>query len=349
MRLFKIGSILVILVCIIFGVFYMVKQPAYTLKTSGTLYVVNKASQSITIFDLFEGRQIKELALPEEPHEATTLTNPGRVVVTNYGSAAAKGKSITVINAATNTIENTIALDESQMPHGIIALPESNEVAVVTDIGNDLSIVNIDTGKLESQIPTQQDFSHLLVKHPGKPLIYVSNINSGSVSVIDIQLNKVLAIILCSNKAEGIAITPDGTELWVTNIQENFISVINTENYEVTNQIETGKEPLRLKFSNDGTHCLVSNSSDGTVSVFNTKTKELIKNIIIPGKKNFLDKLLYRTPRPVGILMHPNGLYAFVSNITAGRVEVIDLRNFNIVSSIKVGEMPDGLTLINSK
>ncbi|MFT5245264.1 MAG: DNA-binding beta-propeller fold protein YncE, partial [Psychroserpens sp.] len=69
--------------------------------------------------------------------------------------------------------------------------------------------------------------------------------------------------------------------------------------------------------------------------------------IIIPGNKNIFDKILYHTPRPVGILMHPNGLYAFVSNFTAGRVEVIDMRDFTIVSSIKVGDMPDGLAFIN--
>jgi hypothetical protein len=56
-------------------------------------------------------------------------------------------------------------------------------------MGNDLTIVNIATGAIEKQIPTQQDCSHLLVHHPFKPLIYVANINSGSVSVIDIELD----------------------------------------------------------------------------------------------------------------------------------------------------------------
>jgi YVTN family beta-propeller protein len=311
------------------------------------LYVVNKASSSITIFDLFEGKQIKELSMEIEPHEATIVTNPNRVIVTNYGTPDKEGKSITVINAVTNTIEKTIALGESLKPHGIISLPQPNRVAVVTDIGNDLSVVNVETGVVEKQIATQQDFSHLLVHHPFKPLIYVSNINSGSVSVIDIELDKVIKIIPCSKRAEGIDITPDGSELWVTNIKENFISVINTETYKTTALIDTGKEPLRLKFSNDGEECLVSNSGDGTVSVYNTKTKKQISSISIPGKKNIIEKVLYLTPRPVGILMHPNGLYAFVSNSTAGRVEVIDMRNFTLVSSIKVGDMPDGLALLN--
>ncbi|MDP5106352.1 MAG: beta-propeller fold lactonase family protein [Polaribacter sp.] len=326
--------------------FYFIKQPSYSIKTEGTLYVVNKVSKSVVVFDLFEGKQIKELPIEIEPHEATTLTNPNRVIVTNYGTPDEGGNSVTVINADTNTIDKTISIGNSLRPHGIISLPQ-NKVAVVTDTGNDLSIVNVDKGVLEKQISTEQDLSHLLVKHPFKPIIYVANINSGSVSVIDVELDSVVKIISFKTKAEGIDITKDGSEIWVTNIEENIISVINTETYKITNRIDTGKEPLRLKFSIDGNYCLVSNSGDGTISVYDSKTKKQVTNISIPGKKNIVEKVLYRTPRPVGILMHPNGLYAFVSNFTASRVEVIDMQNFTIVSSIKVGKMPDGLAFVN--
>jgi YVTN family beta-propeller protein len=347
MRKLKLVVIIFVLIFISFSAVYFIKQPTYTIKTTGTLYVVNKVSNSIVIFDLLKGKEIKELSIEVEPHEATTLTNPNRVVVTNYGTADAAGKSITVINPITNKIEKTISIGESLRPHGIIAMHQPNKVGIVTDVGNDLTIVNIATAAIDKQIPTQQDRSHLLVHHPFKPLIYVANINSGSVSVIDIELDKVIKIIPCSKRSEGLDITPDGSELWVTNIKDNFISVINTESYKTTDRIDTGEEPLRLKFSIDGKYCLVSNSSDGTVSVYDRKTKKEIATIILPGKKNIFDKILYHTPRPVGILMHPNGLYAFVSNFTARRVEVIDMHNFTIVSSIKVGDMPDGLALIN--
>ena len=82
---------------------YFIKQPSYTIKTDGTLYVVNKLSRSITIFDLFEGKQLKELSIEIEPHEATALTKPNRVIVTNYGTPDVEGKSITVIDADNNT------------------------------------------------------------------------------------------------------------------------------------------------------------------------------------------------------------------------------------------------------
>jgi YVTN family beta-propeller protein len=347
MRNLKVVAIIFGSIFLSFGAVYFIKQPAYTIKTEGTLYIVNKGSKSITIFDLFEGEQIKELPLEQEPHEATIVRNPNKLIVTNYGSPDSAGKSITIIDTDTNTIEKTISLGESLRPHGIITMPKRNAVGVVTDIGNHLSVVNVETGVVEKQISTQQDFSHLLVHHPVKPLVYVANINSGSVSVIDVELGSVIKIIPCSQRAEGIDITPDGSEIWVTNIEENSISVINTDTYETTARLITANLPLRLKFSIDGKHCLVSNSSDGTISVYDTATKKQMISIRIPGKKNIFEKVIYRTPRPVGILMHPNGLYAFVSNYTAGRVEVLDMRNFRIVSSIKAGAMPDGLALIN--
>lgn len=346
MKKLKLVAIIISLILLSLIAFYFIKQPSYSIQTEGTLYVVNKVSLSITIFDLFEGKKLKELPIEIEPHEATLVKNPDRIIVTNYGSPEVHGKSITVINAATNSIEKTIELGESLKPHGIITLPQPNKVGVVSDIGNHLSIVNVTTGIVEKQIATQQYFSHLLVHHPVKPLVYVANINSGSVSVIDLVLDKVIKIIPCSKRAEGIDITPDGSELWVTNLNESFISVINTETYKIIDRLKTGIDPLRLKFSIDGKYCFVSNADDGTISIYDTKAKKQIKIIVIPGKKNIFEKILYHTPRPVGILMHPNGKYAFVSNFTASRVEVIDMQNFTIISSIKVGQMPDGLALI---
>jgi DNA-binding beta-propeller fold protein YncE len=110
--------------------------------------------------------------------------------------------------------------------------------------------------------------------------------------------------------------------------------------------VDTGNQPLRIKFSMDGRQCLVSNAADGTIFIYDTETKKQITSVQIPGKENIIEKVLYNTPRPVGILMHPNGKYAFVSNYSAGRVEVLDMNSFALVSSIKVGEMPDGLALI---
>jgi YVTN family beta-propeller protein len=325
---------------------YVVRKPSYTIKTNGKLYIVNKSSSNIMVFDLSQGKVLAEIPIEVEPHDPTTLTDQSKVVVTNYGTPSILGKSITVINTKTNKVEKTINLPGSIAPHGIVAFPSSNKVGVVTDLGNNLLVVDVETGIVEKNIPTQQIVSHLLVLDPKKPLAYVTNINSGSVSVIDLDLNKVIKIIPCGLKTEGIDITPDGSEIWVTNNKENTISVISTATYQITNTLPTGKESLRLKFSIDGKHCLVTNSSDGTISVYDQNSKKQIKTIQLHGKATLLERLLYHTPRPVGILIHPNGLYAFVANSNANKIEVIDMKTLTVVSTIGTGKIPDGMTFV---
>lgn len=326
--------------------FFVVRSPSYNLQTNGKLYIVNKLSSSITIFDLFEGEEIGELPISVEPHELATLSNQDRIVVTNYGTPDVRGNAITVINTKTNKIEKEIGLEGSFRPHGIIALPSPNKVGVVTDVGNDLVIVDTQKGVIEQKIPTNQRVSHLVVHHPTKPLLYVSNINSNSVSVIDLDTNQIIKTISCGIGAEGIDITPDGEEVWVANNKDNSINIISTSTNTILDTLATGAESLRLKFSVDGKHCLVTNSSDGTISVYDKVLRKQIKTITIPGKKNLLERALYHTPRPVGILMHPNGDYAFIANSNADKVEIIDMKSFEIIGNIGTGRVPDGMTFV---
>jgi DNA-binding beta-propeller fold protein YncE len=192
-------------------VIFVVRKPSYTIKTNGKLYIVNKNSSSITVFDLYQGKVIAAIPIDVEPHEPITLTNQNRVVVTNYGTPTVIGNSITVINTKTNKVEKTIDLKSSIAPHGIVAFPLSNKVGVVTDIGNNLLVVDVETGIIEKNIKTQQIVSHLLVLDPNKPIAYVTNINSGPLSVIGLERNRVIKIIPCGLGTEGIDITPDGS------------------------------------------------------------------------------------------------------------------------------------------
>ena len=323
------------------------RSPNYTVKTTGKLLIVNKLSKSITVFDLNKAREITELFLDIEPHEAVTLNNQDHFVITNYGDPETIGTSISVINTSTFEIEKTIDLEFSPRPHGIAKINHTNNVIVVTDVGNELLIVDTESGSVKTRIPTQQEWSHMVVLHPNRPIAYVSNVVSGSVSVVDLKKEKVTSIISCGLGTEGIDVTPDGKELWVTNYKDKSISVIDTVTNEIIDTLSTGNEALRLKFSIDGAYCLVPNSKDGTILVYDQKTRMQIKTIRVPGKKNLFERILYHTPRPVGILMHPDGNYAFVSNSNADRVEVIDMKSFEIVSTIGTGRIPDGLTLVN--
>ena len=84
------------------------RWPSYTIQTNGKLYIVNKLSSSITVFDLFKGKELVTFSTETEPHEVTTLENLNKVVVTNYGTQKMVGKSISIINLESNTLEKKL-------------------------------------------------------------------------------------------------------------------------------------------------------------------------------------------------------------------------------------------------
>jgi YVTN family beta-propeller protein len=337
---------LLMLFLVIAATRYFVRIPSYSIKTTGKLYIVNKISRNIEVFDLSTGKEVAEIPIDLESHEAVALSGQNKVVVTNYGTVDRDGNRIKVINTQTNKVEKTIDLKGKIRSNGIVAFPESNKVAVIDYVSNNLLILNIETVNIEKQIQTQQEGSLLLVLHPKKAIAYVTNIKSNSVSVVDLNKNEVIKIISCGLGPESIAITPDGSEIWITNIKANSITIINTTTYSVMATLSAGEKPLKLKFSVDGKYCLVTNAGDGTISVYNQQSKNKIKTIEIHGKSTILERILYHTPFPVNILMHPNGLYAFVANSNASKVEVIDMKNFTIVSTIRTGKVPDAMAFV---
>lgn len=327
---------------------FIARLPSYTIQTNGKLYVFNKKSEDVTVFDLYKGKEITTIPIDIETHQATKILGQDKIAVANYNISKNKGKNIIIINTKSNTIEKTIKFVEGNLGlDGIFTIQKPNRVGAINVKKNTLLVINIASEIVEKKIPLLQKGSHFVVRHPNKPIAYVTNTISGTISVVNLETNKVSKIIPCGLGTNGIAITPDGSEIWATNTDQNTIGVINTLNNQLTNTLKTGTEPINLKFSNDGKFCLIANTRAGTISVFNRHTKKRIKTVNMHGKKTVVERALYHTPRPVNIIMHPNGLYAFIANSNANKIEVLDMRTFTIVSTIGTGKVPDAIVFVN--
>lgn len=340
--LILIGLVYLISVVIILAI----RLPSYSMSTTGKLYIVNKVSRTVQVIDLSNGREVALIPIHMESHQAITTHLQNKVVLSNYGATDSEGNMLKVIDTKTNKIEKTILLNDSISVNGIVPLLEPNKVVLVDYKNNALLLLNLLTGITEKQLSTEQIGSHLAVKHPTRPLFYVTDKRSTLVSVVNLETKTVAKQIPCGSTTESVAITPDGSEIWVTHKEKNTITVLDALTYNVIKVLATGEEPLKVKFSVDGKYGLVTNAMDGNIFVYDRETKSKVKTIILHGKTTLLERVLYHTPYPVNILMHPNGLYAFVSNSNANKVEVIDMKTFSVVSTIGTGEIPDALTLV---
>ncbi|MFT5737334.1 MAG: YVTN family beta-propeller protein, partial [Maribacter sp.] len=209
-RIKKVVITLGVLYVLFVLIIIVVRLPSYTIQTTGKLYVVNKVSRDIQVFDLFTGKEIADIPIGIQSHEAITTKDENRIVLTNYGDIDSDGSIIKHINTKTNKVEKTIQVKGNINVNGIVAFPESNKVVLIDYLSNDLVLLNIETDSIEKQIPTQQKKSHLVVLHPTRPLAYVTNMKSNSISVINLSTSAVVKIIPCGLTTESIDITPDG-------------------------------------------------------------------------------------------------------------------------------------------
>ena len=317
---------------------------------SGTLLVLNKSDDTVSFIDLASNEVKATLPTGDGPHEVAVSSDGKTAVVANYGDGANPGKTLSVIDVPGKKVLRTIDLGNYSRPHGIAWL-QGNEVAVTVEASKALLVVDVNEGKVNHAIATDQVGSHMVAVSPKHRRAFTANIGSGSMTVIDLVSHKRVTDVVTGKGAEGIAVAPDGSEVWVTNRDANTVSVVDPATLKITATLDPGAVPIRVKFTPDGTRALVSNARSGDVAVFDTVTKKKIASI--PMQKQGEQQAHEESrpmvsqfgsgPVPVGILMPEPLSLAFVANTNADTVTVIDLNSWKIVNRLKAGREPDGL------
>ncbi len=77
----------------------------------------------------------------------------------------------------------------------------------------------------------------------------------------------------------GLALTPDGRELWVTSLGDSGVYVYNVATGKISSEIRTGKCPNWITVSPDGLYVAVSNSDSDDCSIIDTRTRREVARV----------------------------------------------------------------------
>jgi len=322
----------------------------------GTLYVLNKSDATVSPIDTATGEAGAEIAVGDGPHEAALSPDGTTLVVCNYGRQT-PGRTLTVIDTATGAVRGTMDLREYHRPHGIAFIPGTGVIAITAEAEQKLLLIDVEKGEMLAAIDTGQRISHMVAVTPDGSRAFVANIGSGSISAIDLVERALIRSIPTGDGAEGIAVHPSRPEVWVTNRAKNTVAVVNTETLEVETLIVCPQFPIRIAFTPDGATALVSNAQSGDLAVLNTETRTIQRRISMDeepvgeGEKaqRLFSDTFGKSPVPVGILIRPDGRFAYVANTNADVVSVIDLHTWTVVGRLRAGREPDGLAWAPAK
>jgi len=314
---------------------------------AGTLVVANKSEATVSLVDTGSGEILATLPTGNAPHEVAVSPNGMLALVGNYGTRDEPGSSLTVIDVGTAKVVKTIELKEYTHPHGIAWL--NDEVALVTAEDHQALLrINITNGEVEQKISTDAEISHMVsvARHHG--LAFVSNIGSGSVTVIDLALGILVAQVPTGEGAEGTAVTPDGRQVWVTNRAANTISVLNATGRKVIAQLEAGEFPIRAEATADGRFVLVTNAKGNSLSVFSIAEMKEIGRVSFTQVSKGDDGRLFSdrfgdSSVPIGIEIVDSEKRAYVAHANADDISIIDLTEGKVIGTLSAGKEPDGM------
>lgn len=200
-----------------------------------------------------------------------------------------------------------------------------------------LSFISMENGQY-TQMPSTPPLTSYFFSYPQSVSIddesnniYISNLGSNSITVIDGKNQKPTAVIQLTSVPQVIAVNIKTKKLYVSSPDQDLITIVDLRNSSYpTKVIRVGKTPRSILVDSNHNKVYVSNSGEHSVSVIDGSVDEVTKTIDLSAEGQF--------PLVATINTQKNEVY--VTSYGSDRITVIDGNTNTVQSSIKVGKNP---------
>jgi YVTN family beta-propeller protein len=171
---------------------------------------------------------------------------------------------------------------------------------------------------------------------PDQRRAYLTNVSTGTISVIDIKEGRKLKDLAVGGYPEGIAVTNDGTQLWVGDNTTPRVRVIDADSGAQIAEMPTDPIAIRVAISPDGKTAVTSNMASGTLSVFDVATRRPLRTIKVSGERAALQ---------VTIAFSRDGRRLFVAETGRDKIAEVDMGSGAVLRRLDAGKYGDGLAV----
>ncbi len=293
-------------------------QPAPSASSQGPrVYVSDETGAAVVAVDTENGTVLQRIAVGKRPR-GIHLSRDGRQLFVALSGSPIAGPGV----------------DESKLP-------------LADRAADGIGLVDVASGTLVRKYQSGQDPESFAISNDGRQL-FVSNEETAEMSVLDLESGAIVHRVKVGEEPEGVTIRPDGGVVYVTCEGNNEVVAVDTATYKMLARIETGPRPRAIAFDRDGTTGFVSSENGAAVTVFDTATHKVTGTIpILPTEGTPMP------PRPMGLVLAPDGSRLFVSLGRAKSIAIVDVAKRALLRTIEdvgtrpwgIGISPDGRTL----
>jgi YVTN family beta-propeller protein len=302
----------------------------------GLLLVANKGDRALGLIDPAAGRQLADV--PEggiTGHEVIASPDGKTAYVPIYGNSGvgkpgSDGTKIVKIDLGSRKVIGELDFGRGLRPHCPLFGPKDGLLYVTTELENSISIIDPATFKVVGSVPTGQAESHMLAITSDGRRGYTANVGPGTVSALDLEHRKTIAIIPVSKMTQRISISVDDGRAFTADQTSPRLAVIDTATNKVSDWIALPAVGYGTAPTPDGKWLLVAMPQANKVAVVDLAALKVARTIDVP-------------PAPQEVLVRPDGTVAYVSCDTSGKVAVIRIADWTMQSMIDAGKGADGL------
>lgn len=217
-----------------------------------------------------------------------------------------------------------------------IVFTENNKYALVTNNeSNNVSVIDLTSYKVISTIQTGQGPHGFRISQDSK-FAYIANMGEDTVSVIDLDNFKDAKKITVGEAPVTTGVTSDNKTLVATLNGENSLAIVDLSSDKVE-KVKVGAGPAQVYIQSDDKYAFVANQGttgnpSDTVTKLDLITKQVAATIKV-GKGAH------------GVVTSKDNKFVYVTNMYDNTVSVIDNEKNEVVNTINVGEVPNGITI----
>jgi YVTN family beta-propeller protein len=304
----------------------------------GHLLVVNLREHSLLQVDPKSRKVVSTVPVGVSGHEIVLSADQRFAYIPIYsdavlGDPGTDGRTIDVVDLKSWKVASSIDLGRPLRPHSAVFAPDGL-LYVTAELANAIEIVDTTRSAVVGQISTGKPQSHMLALSPDGKRGYTSNVDSGTVTVLDIQARKLLTIIPVAKRIQRIAVSPDGRWVFTSDWDAPRVAVIDAKSNTVHQWVQVGGIPFATRPTPDGRWLLVAEASGtkGRVDVIDLSRMTVARSYELAGQ-------------PFGFFLHDG--VAYMTCIVTGRIEVLNLRTWMMEAPIDLTPGVDGMAWLD--
>jgi len=301
------------------------------------LYVVNEASDLVSVVDPSDLSLIAEVPTGSRPHYVT-VDPLGRYFYVTVLFTPESDDLVQVFDVGTNAFVTSVITGHH--PSHVVSNRAGTRLYVSTEAGNDISVISVPEFKRIGTIKLKGKVPQGLAITPDDQFLLTPNHRSRDVSVVDLSHHTVDLIPLPPGaKPVAIGISDDGRFAFVTDSGLNRVHKIDTAEWKVVASLSVGKGPGEIPVHPTRPFLYIPCTESGDLYKIDLNAWSVAK--VIPVGKG-----------PHGIAYGADGRWAYVTlsgEKPEGRVAVIDTETDTVRSSFPVHDTPYGIAVLSGK